>query len=326
MIRVNRVIYDYPGLRALDRVSFDIPRASITALIGPNGAGKTTLMRCISGIDQPMQGDIRVGGIDVLRHPRRARRTIGYLPDQFGLYDQLTLRQSLTYRALAMGMRGAKAEAAILRAARRLDIADRLEMQAGQLSRGLRQRLAIAETILHEPPVLVLDEPASGLDPEARDSLSGVLRRLRADGMTLLVSSHILSELEDYSTHLLILRRGRIVDYRPIDQASALIGSGRAAAILTLAHPLETLSRAIAAHDPAIEVEVVDGRTARLILPEDPETHAALLRTLILAGVPVSGFAPETSAGRLKEAYMARLFGAAEELSIEQLTAGAEAA
>jgi ABC-2 type transport system ATP-binding protein len=145
---------------------------------------------------------------------------MGFLPDFYGLYDELTVRQCLTYRAAAVGLPRGQWPERVRLAAERMEIMDRLNDKAGALSRGLRQRLAIAQAIIHEPALLLLDEPASGLDPEARMGLSAVLRALRDKGMTIIVSSHILAELEDYSTHMLVIREGKILHHRALDPLS----------------------------------------------------------------------------------------------------------
>src|SRR5262249_20505538 len=201
-IEVEGLRFDYPGVRALDDVSFTVARGSVTALVGPNGAGKTTLLRCIVALDRPMLGAIHVAGIDVLEEPRACHRRVGFLSDAYGLYDTLTLRQCLTHPARAHGMGTTAGPKTRPQTAARLDITDKLEARAGELSRGQRQRVAIGQALIHAPQVLILDEPASGLDPEARYALARLFTRLQSEGMTLIVSSHILAELDEYSTHM----------------------------------------------------------------------------------------------------------------------------
>ncbi|MGD0961180.1 MAG: ABC transporter ATP-binding protein, partial [Methylomonas sp.] len=212
MITVDQLVYEYPGVRALDDVSFQISQGSITALVGPNGAGKTTLMRCMAALDQPLRGRIMIDTLDVLQQPRSCHRMIGYLSDFFGLYQRLTVRQCLYYVARAQGIADRDCAAAIARVSRCLRLDDRLEKKPGELSRGQRQRVAIAQAIIHQPRFLLLDEPASGLDPEARQLLAELFLDLQSQGMTLLVSSHILAELEAYCTDMLVLRQGRLVE------------------------------------------------------------------------------------------------------------------
>jgi ABC-2 type transport system ATP-binding protein len=287
MISVRGLVFDYPGTRALDGVSFEIEPETITALVGPNGAGKTTLLRCIAGLDTPFAGEIGVAGLDVLAAPRASHRRMGFLADSYGLYDDLSVEQCLLYRAAALGLDGRKQAGAARLAAERLAIFDRFRQPAGTLSRGLRQRLAIAESIVHHPPVLLLDEPASGLDPEARVGLAGTLIRLKGEGMTIIVSSHILSELEDYSTHMLVLRGGRLMEQR----ALAASGEGHRAAIaLRLARADQRLAGLLQG-ESAVDGLIVEGLAARFLFMGGPEERAALLGRLISAGLPVADFA-----------------------------------
>jgi ABC-2 type transport system ATP-binding protein len=215
MIEVQNLIFEYPGHRAIDDVSFSINRDSVTALVGPNGAGKTTLMRCLCGLDRPLSGNIVIDGIDVIEEPRRSHEKIGYLSDFFGLYDELQVAQCLSYAAEANGMRS-KVSESVTQTADRLRLTDRLNQHVGELSRGLRQRVAIGQAIIHNPRVLILDEPASGLDPEARHDLAELFKILQASGMTLLISSHILAELEAYASGMLVIRDGRIIEQRQL--------------------------------------------------------------------------------------------------------------
>jgi ABC-2 type transport system ATP-binding protein len=216
VISVRNLVFDYPSRRALFGVSFDVAPGSVTALVGPNGAGKTTLLRCLAALEAPTSGSVSVAGLDTLAAPREVHRLLGFLPDFFGLYDDLTVERSLIYAARLRGVPQAEAPAAATRAAARVQLADRMSARAAELSRGMRQRLAIGMTIVHAPRVLLLDEPAAGLDPDARRSLSDLIRTLSADGMTILVSSHILAELEDYSTAMVIVDKGTIGGGGPI--------------------------------------------------------------------------------------------------------------
>jgi ABC-2 type transport system ATP-binding protein len=221
IVSVRQVTYDYPGHRALDEVSFDLPPSSVTALVGPNGAGKTTLLRSMAALDEPMNGSIVVNGLDVWKHPREAHRFMGYLPDHFGLYQDLSARRCLIYAARAHGLDENETREAVDWAASRTGLSSLLEQRAGTLSRGQRQRLALAQAIVHRPLILLLDEPASGLDPQARADLSKLMRSLAASGITLLISSHILAELESYCTAMLVLEKGRLLAHRKLGDESS---------------------------------------------------------------------------------------------------------
>jgi ABC-2 type transport system ATP-binding protein len=298
-ISVASVVYIYPGTRALDNVSFNITRGSVTALVGPNGAGKTTLLRCLAGLDRPLTGSISVAGIDVLEEPRLAHASMGYLSDFFGLYDTLTVRQSLAHAASANGVADAALDETVMRTATRLGIADRLDQRCAALSRGLRQRVAIGQAIVHAPAVLLLDEPASGLDPEARHSLAALFTRLRDEGMTLIVSSHILAELDEYSTHMLVLRAGKVIEHRSLGDTGSASNEHHVRVTLAAAHAgwRETL-------DAVAGVRVIEAgeRDALLSIAGDAHEQAHVLRELITAGAPVAGFVEETE--NLHQSYL----------------------
>lgn len=298
MIRLESLSFDYPGVRALDGVSAEMPAGTITALVGPNGAGKSTLMRCIAGLDLPVEGRVVLDGIHVAENPRAARARLGFLPDLFGLYDRLSVRRCLAWAGASRGLAWDEARARIPDLATRLGIADLLDRRAGELSRGQRQRVAIGQAIVHEPDYLVLDEPASGLDPEARIALAGLLKALSADGMTLLVSSHILAELAEYATHLMILEAGRVLSCGPLAASARRIAvalaaeDARAAVVLSAAPGVSA-------------VEATGATTLGFAFDGDDAALAEVLRRLVAVGIPVIRFGPETAS--LQEVYLDRL-------------------
>jgi ABC-2 type transport system ATP-binding protein len=288
MIVVRDVSYDYPTARVLRHVSFEAPRGAVLALVGPNGAGKTTLMRCMAALDAPTEGAIQIAGLDTQADPRGVHAALGYLPDFYGLYDQLTVRQSLIYAARSRGVPVGEAAKAAAEAAERVQLSDRMEALAGHLSRGLRQRLAIAQTIAHRPRVLLLDEPAAGLDPEARRSLSDLITRLAGEGMTIVVSSHILAELEDYSTRMLMLREGRVAGGGVV--AAAEPDAERVTIAVRLAAPREDLAQVLASIGARVETCGLD--EARLTVSGGALAEAELLACLVGAGLAVRAFTP----------------------------------
>jgi ABC-2 type transport system ATP-binding protein len=268
-------------------VSFSVRPGAVLAMVGPNGAGKTTLLRCMAALDAPASGGIRIAGIDTQEDPRGVHAVLGYLPDFFGLYDELSVRRSLIYAARSRGVPAGEAEAAALAAAERVQLSDRLETRAGELSRGLRQRLAIACTLVHRPKVLLLDEPASGLDPEARRALSDLVTSLSGEGITLVVSSHILAELEDYSTDMLMIRDGRVAGGGVI---AAGMAAGTAHAHLVVAHPRPDLRQAL--EHLGLTVDHATEHNATVAIPGGPDQEAAVLARIVGAGLPVRSFAP----------------------------------
>ncbi len=297
MLSVRHLVFDYPGHRALDDVSFSIEPKSITALVGPNGAGKSTLLRCCAALDRPFAGEVTLDGLNIHDAPRLAHQRMGFLPDFYGLYDELTVRQCLSYRAAALGVPHGDRAARVHLAAERMEILDRLGDKAGTLSRGLRQRLAIAQAIIHEPALLLLDEPAAGLDPEARMGLSAVLRALRDKGMTIIVSSHILAELEDYSTHMLVIREGRILHHRALDPLSKQRVRIRVEVADGEHRLVEVLS-----HEGGVTEITLMGSTCTFEYPASAVSRHTLLKHLMAADLHVIEFAVDEQG--LQEAYL----------------------
>lgn len=302
MIEIHDLVFDYPNKRALFGINCTIRPGGITALVGPNGAGKTTLIRCVAGLATPFGGRVSFDGVDVHAFPRECHRRMGYLSDFFGVYNDLTVRQCLTHAARAHDVDRDGVTESVAATAQKLGLRDRLTEKAGELSRGLRQRLAIAQAIIHTPDFLMLDEPASGLDPEARDTLSRLLTNLRADGMTILVSSHILAELEDYCTDMLILRDGRVVDHRLL----AAAGDAGGRLMIELAAPFPALAAMLGEFDGVSDVTATDNG-AMLMFSGDGKARHLLLRALIGKGVPVSGLREDQTS--LQQTYFDRMGG-----------------
>ena len=259
-------------------------------------------MRCIAGLETPLAGAIQVAGVDVISEPRASHRQLGFLADSFGVYSALGVRQALTYAALAHGVAPAAAAAAVAPVAERLGLADLLERPCAELSRGQRQRVAIGQALIHRPQLLILDEPASGLDPEARAGLAALFRGLRAEGMTLLVSSHILAELDEYSTHMLMLRDGRVVESRAL--AAAQPATAARVLRLALVSPLGE-ARAWLAREAGLEARVVDARTLELTLAGGDDDQAALLARLVGAGLRVAAYGEHRE--NLQQSYLKRV-------------------
>lgn len=213
MIEVSNLCFEYAGKQVLHDVSFSVKENSVVALVGPNGAGKTTLMRCLAALHTPLSGQVVIDGANTLDFPREVHRKIGYLSDFFGLYDQLTVRQCLMHMAGCQGVAREKMLQRLEEVCADTGLEGMMDNPAHTLSRGYRQRLGIGMALIHSPKFLILDEPASGMDPEARVALSSLIARLKAQGMTMIISSHILAELEDYCTDMLVIRDGRVRDY-----------------------------------------------------------------------------------------------------------------
>ena len=211
MIEVTDLGKSYGGHQALVDVSLKIEAGDVYGLIGPNGAGKTTLIRILATLLRGFSGTARVDGLHVVREAMHVRRIIGYMPDFFGVYEELRVREYLEFFASAYGMRGKKRSGAVDSVLDLTDLGFKREAVVGSLSRGMQQRLGLARVLLHDPKVLLLDEPASGLDPRARIEVRALLKELRRMGKTILVSSHILADLSDLCNKIALIEQGRVV-------------------------------------------------------------------------------------------------------------------
>ncbi|WP_402376788.1 ABC transporter ATP-binding protein [Isoptericola rhizosphaerae] len=281
-------------VHAVVDVTLEARPGRVTALVGPNGSGKTTLLLMLAGLLAPDGGEVRVGGIDPAAHGRAARARIGWMPDVFGTWESLTAREVLTTVAAAYRMSaadGARRAAELLELVHLADLAD---SPAHVLSRGQKQRLGLARSLVHDPDVLLLDEPASGLDPRSRVDLRELVRRLAAAGKTILISSHVLTELDEMADDAVFLSQGRTVRSQSVDDAAAERRAWRIAALTPdpLAEWLTTAGIAARLED--------DG--AALVELGGDEAAAALLRDAVDAGVPVVSMAP--AGGALEQAYL----------------------
>jgi ABC-2 type transport system ATP-binding protein len=300
MITVTELVYEYPTTRALKGVSLHVAPQTITALVGPNGAGKTTLLRCLAALEDPYSGSVTVAGHDTRAEPRAIHALLGYLADFFGLYEALSVQRILTYTARSRGIAPALTPIAVEKAAERVGLSGRLATKAGDLSRGLRQRLAIAQAIVHEPKVLLLDEPSAGLDPQARRDLSALMVKLKDAGMTLVVSSHILAELEDYCSEMIIIEDGMIVGGKPIKVKDI----ERPRYFVEIAKARADLRDFLNAR-AGVDVVEADEYHALITHPVSATARSRLIRDLLAAGFEVSAFAESTRA--LEETYFSQV-------------------
>ncbi len=210
MIELHEVTKRYGTLTALSDVTLTVPAGEVFGLIGPNGAGKTTTLSILATLLQPTRGTVAVGGLELPRHAREVRRIIGYMPDFAGLYEDMQVDEYLYFFAAAAGITGKKADGVVRDVLELTELTHRRVSLVETLSRGMRQRLGIARVLVHDPKVLLLDEPAAGLDPRARVEMRHLLRELRAMDKTVVISSHILHELAEICTSVGILEQGNL--------------------------------------------------------------------------------------------------------------------
>ena len=291
VIEVQHVRKEYGVLTAVNDVSFAVAPGAVWGLIGPNGAGKTTLLKMLATLLEPTEGEIRVLGFDAVREAVAIRERIGYLPDFFGLNEDLTITECLTFFAQAYHVPAAAIPARLESVLADVDLQAKRHDYIQHLSRGMVQRLGLGVLLVHEPDLLLLDEPASGLDPKARIDLRNVLLRLSREGKTVLVSSHILMELADFCSHVIIMNQGRFLTHGTIADIIAHVGGARRVKI-TLLDKLREAEQVINAF-PASQVVQRAGQTLSVRMPNDLETLAQLNATLVGQGFKVAAFYEE---------------------------------
>jgi ABC-2 type transport system ATP-binding protein len=226
MIEVSEFTKRYGDFTAVSELSFTVQPGEVMGLVGPNGAGKTTTLRCAAGIIPPTLGRIRIGGIDLAADPVAAKRQLAFFPDEPRLFDYLTVRQHLAFVARIYGVTGHEPRAAALLA--ELELADKADDLPGALSRGMKQKLAIACGLLHAPQVMFFDEPLTGLDPLGIRRMKDTIRRLAREGAAIILSSHLLSLLEEVCTHVLIMKQGRKISAGTLAEVVAQFSNGEA--------------------------------------------------------------------------------------------------
>jgi ABC-2 type transport system ATP-binding protein len=289
MIELMHLRKEYDALLAVDDVCLTVPQGEIFGLIGPNGAGKTTTIRMAAGLLAPTMGRARVAGVDVAQEPERAQQYIGYLADFFALYEDLKVWEYLDYFAHAYKLPESEISSRINEVITQVNLEIKRDEMIRGLSRGMKQRLGIARAIIHRPKVMLLDEPASGLDPKARLELRNLLRSLRDQGATILISSHILTELEGFCTSIGIMERGRLVRSGSIEQVTAAATTARLVR-LTWAGDSAAIVQQKLKNDLRIsEVNLATGNGAFRFSGAE-EDLAAVLAGLVAGNVRVTSF------------------------------------
>lgn len=301
IIQVHNLSRFFGDVQAVSGVTFKVMPGQVVGFIGANGAGKTTTMRMMVTLEQPDSGWCTIAGYDVTRQPMEARRNIGWMPDAFSSHDHTTVLDYLDFHARALGFSGAERRNRVREVLEFTDLTPIVGRQMGQLSKGMGQRLCLGRTLLHDPPVLVLDEPAAGLDPKARVEFKHLVRLLAEEGKTLFISSHILSELEEMCDTMLFIHEGRIVHH---GTAEALKGEADGSCVVVIEAPgyPASLPDWIRMH---IEAELLEstGAEVRIRIPSGTNEHlAAILRRFISEGIPVTQFRREQV--RLEDAFV----------------------
>lgn len=294
MLEVRNLKKRFGHMWAVNNLNFKLSPGRIYAFVGPNGAGKTTTMRMIATLEEPTSGTITIDGQSVQEEPYAIRRMIGYMPDHYGVYPDLTIRDYLEFYARAYG---------IPQDVRRSRISNIMEFtgldridgkRVDALSKGMMQRLNMGRGLLNDPRILVLDEPAAGLDPRARIELRYLLKQLAAQGRTIFISSHILTELAEMCDEMLIIDRGRQVMFGTVEQIQAEMQESVEISIRVLEPQLnsERIETWLLEQPNVSDLTVSENGIVRLTYPGDRQQCADLLKQLVSAGFPIMEFRP----------------------------------
>jgi ABC-2 type transport system ATP-binding protein len=298
MIVCENLTRYYGSFVAVDRLTLEIPQGAVCALVGPNGTGKSTTMRMLSTLLTPSRGHARIGGRDVVKDPAGVRRLIGYLPEAFQLYEDMSVARYLSFFGRAYGMDAEMTSSRVEDFLERLGLAERRDSRVGTLSRGMRQRLGVAKSFLHDPEVAFLDEPASGLDPAARTELRDFLKYQQYLGKTVVVSSHVLRELADFCDHIAIMQGGKLVEFGPLTGAEGVLARYGSVASGGRRYTLRVLKDAPRLEDflktlPELAHVERKDQTLAFDLDGDDEAAARVLARVTGGGYLICKFSPE---------------------------------
>ena len=294
VLDVRNLRVDYGDVTAVDDLSLTLMPGEIFGLVGPNGAGKTSTIRVLATLLEPTYGDVTVAGLDLFETPDAVHGVIGYMPDLAPVIPDLKVWEFLDLYAHSHGYRGRERRERVDACLERVRLEDKRNVYGRALSRGMMQRVVLAKTLLHGPKLLLLDEPASGMDPIARRDLRRILEDLAADGAAILVSSHILSELSDMCTSIGIMHGGRLLRHGRIDDVMNAIEAESVRIRIEIGNRAEAAAEWLSGYRNVAGVRI-DGTSVLLSFDGERRDRSVLLRALVAEGFDVSAFTPERS-------------------------------
>ncbi|MCM8899738.1 ABC transporter ATP-binding protein [Caldicoprobacter algeriensis] len=300
MLVVRDLVKKYGDFLAVDHLNMEVERGQIFGFIGPNGAGKTTTMKIIATLLAPTSGRVVVDGIDVFKDPIKAREKIGYMPDFFGVYDNLKVKEYLDFYGSAYGIEYRERRKIAEDLLELVDLSDKKDAYVDTLSRGMKQRLCLARCLIHNPELLILDEPASGMDPRARAEIKAILKELKRMGKTILISSHILPEVAEICDSVGIIDRGKLVVQGSVEQIIQRM-TGRTVVRIRV---LRDMDRAISLlkEQPMVTSVIQEDQELEVACKGSDEDLWQLLRALVSSDVPVVSF--RKMEGNLEQIFM----------------------
>jgi ABC-2 type transport system ATP-binding protein len=300
MLVIKNLEKSYGKFKALKGVDLEIEKGEIFGFIGPNGAGKSTTMKIVSGLLSPDSGEVYVDGIDAIKENKLLKEKIGYMPDFFGVYDNLMAIEYLEFYASIYGIVGEEARKLSMDLLELVNLSDKYDANVNGLSRGMKQRLCLARCLVHNPELLILDEPASGMDPKSRFEMKGILKNLKSMGKTIIISSHILSELGEICSKVGIIQNGKMVCQGTVDEVT-LYATGSAPVTITVIDEVDRAIKIIKEAPTVRNVSADENRITASIIGGDIEAKN-LLKSLVIQDIPVISFTK--AAGNLEDVFI----------------------
>lgn len=300
MLKIENLKKNYGKTAALDGLTMTVGNSALYGFVGPNGAGKTTTIKIINGLLQPDSGSVLIDGDDAVKHPAKLKEKIGYVPDFFGVYDNLKVSEYMEFFSSCYGLDGLKARKRYMELLGQVGLDEKLDFYVDGLSRGMKQKLCLARALIHDPSLLIMDEPTSGLDPRTRYEFKEILKELREQGKTVVISSHILSELSEICTDIGVIEQGKLVLEGNIEDILSRVNAANPLIISVFSNREKAM--AILKSHPCVETITIREEDVIVGFSGDRQDEAVLLQQLIDAEVLVYGFVRER--GNLESIFM----------------------
>lgn len=300
MLKIRGLYKSYGNLHVLNGLDMDVASGALYGLIGPNGAGKTTTIRILTGLLLPDTGSVEIDGIDALKEPQKLKEKIGYVPDEFGIYDNLKVSEYMEFFASCFDMEGLTARRRAQTLLEQVGLGGKNDFYVDSLSRGMKQRLSLARALLHDPSFLIMDEPTAGLDPRTRLEYRELLWELRESGKTILISSHLLPELSELCSDVGIIDEGKLILHGPVNE---LISRARTATpLIIVVHDHMDQAMKILKEHPLVQTISIRDQEIMVGFLGDAKQESELLSMLTAGGVLIRGFMREP--GNLEAVFM----------------------
>ena len=288
MLKIENLVKNYGKCRALNGLSMEVRKGELFGFIGPNGAGKTTTIKIMAGLLRADSGHVYLDGKDALKDADKLKQKIGYVPDNFGVYDNLKAIEYMEFYASTYGLVGKEVQKRCYELMEQVGLEGRGEVYVDELSRGMQQRLCLARAMIHKPDILILDEPASGLDPRSRFEMKMILKELCRKGATILISSHILSELAEMCSSIGIIKKGELLQQGSIEEIVSAVNISNPILLHVCDEQKKTLE--FLKENPLVQTLAIDGKEFQFTFTGSVKEEAALLQQMIQQGIQVLSF------------------------------------